>query len=77
MVSASQKQLQEKQAQVIHSRASEKEREAGRGDMLGEWEGTHFLAGMGGGHKRWLPLVERERFLVPGKRNLKNFQFQN
>lgn len=48
MVSAPQKQLQERQAQVIHSRVSEKEREAGKGDMQGEWEGTHLLAGMGG-----------------------------
>ena len=43
----------------------------GEGHVQRHREGARLLAVMGGGHKWWLPLVEREIFLVPAKRNLK------
>ena len=67
MVSAHQEQLLEKQAQVIHPEGEG----GGEGHVQRHREGARLLAVMGGGHKWWLPLVEREIFLVPAKRNLK------
>ena len=53
--SAHQEQPLEKQAQVIDRRASGK-----RGRRAAETSGGYSLVGvMGGGHKWWLPLVER------------------